>query len=156
MIRSEKRRRTISAQRRNGVIEIRVPAGMSHVEETMWIERMARRLDRRRSRAGDTDLARRARLLADQHFNGALVPESIRWADNMTTRWGSCTTDTGNVRLSARMQQFPAWVIDYVIVHEMSHLRYRRHGPRFWSLVNRYPLAERSRGFLIAKGGETD
>ena len=156
VIRSSRRRRTISAQRRNGVIEIRLPAGMSYAEEQMWIEKMARRLDRRHSPLGDDELARRAQRLADRHFGGELVPESVRWSDNMTTRWGSCTIDSGAIRLSSRMASFPAWVVDYVLTHEMAHLRYRSHGPRFWSLVNRYPLAERARGYLIAKGGETD
>jgi len=68
----------------------------------------------------------------------------------MTTRWGSCTIDSGVVRLSSKLREFPAWVVDYVIVHEMAHLRYRSHGPRFWALVNRYQLTERARGFLIA------
>ena len=54
------------------------------------------------------------------------------------------------------MREFPGWVIDYVLVHEVAHLRYAGHGPRFWSLVQRYPLAERARGYLIAKGGEAD
>jgi predicted metal-dependent hydrolase len=156
VIRSRRRRRTISAQRRNGVIEIRLPMGMSLEEERTWIERMARRLDRRRARSGDEDLDRRARRLADRYFGGQLVPESTRWSDNMTTRWGSCTIDSGAVRLSSKLREFPAWVVDYVMVHEMAHLRYRSHGPRFWALVNRYQLTERARGFLIAKGGEPD
>jgi predicted metal-dependent hydrolase len=156
VIRSPRRRRTISAQKRNGVIEIRLPMGMSPEDEQRWIERMAQRLDRRRARRGDDDLLARARRLAERHFAGDLVPESIRWSDNMTTRWGSCTIDSATVRLSSRMRDFPDWVIDYVIVHEIAHLRYRGHGPRFWALVNRYPLTERARGFLIAKGGEPD
>jgi predicted metal-dependent hydrolase len=47
-------------------------------------------------------------------------------------------------------------VLDYVIVHELAHLRYHGHGPRFRALVDRYPLAERARGFLIAKGLEPE
>jgi hypothetical protein len=80
----------------------------------------------------------------------------VRWSDQQTSRWGSCTIDTGAIRLSSRMREFPAWVVDYVLVHELAHLRYRSHGPRFWSLVARYPLAERARGYLIAKGGDAD
>ncbi|MEA2646658.1 MAG: hypothetical protein QOE92_1741 [Chloroflexota bacterium] len=154
VIRSSNHRRTISAQRRNGTIEVRIPADMSQAEEATWVARMVRRLNRRRRGASDNDLRARARSLADRYFGGDLLPESLAWSDNMTTRWGSCTIDTGAVRVSARMRDFPGWVIDYVLVHEMAHLRYRGHGPRFWSLVGRYPLTERARGYLLAKGGE--
>jgi predicted metal-dependent hydrolase len=45
----------------------------------------------------------------------------------------------------------PPWVLDYVIVHELAHLVVDGHGPVFDALVDRYPLAERARGYLIAK-----
>jgi predicted metal-dependent hydrolase len=41
-------------------------------------------------------------------------------------------------------------VLDYVIVHELAHLEVAGHNDRFWQLVNRYPLTERARGYLIA------
>ena len=153
VIRSARRRRTISAQRRGGAIEIRLPAGMSSAEEARWIERMTRRL-RRRPAPGDADLMQRSQQLSSRYLGGELKPTSVRWSDQQTTRWGSCTIDTGAIRLSSRMREFPSWVVDYVLVHELAHLRYRSHGPRFWSLVARYPLAERARGYLVAKGGE--
>ena len=96
----------------------------------------------------------RAQQLSSRYFAGELKPSSVRWSDQQTTRWGSCTVDTGAIRLSSRMREFPAWVINYVLVHELAHLRYLSHGPRFWSLVNRYPLTERARGYLIAKGSD--
>jgi hypothetical protein len=39
-------------------------------------------------------------------------------------------------------------------VHELAHLHVRGHGKSFWDLVDRYPLRERARGFLIARGVE--
>jgi hypothetical protein len=42
-------------------------------------------------------------------------------------------------------------VLDYVLVHELAHLLVETHGPDHDDLVNRFPLAERARGFLVAK-----
>ena len=50
----------------------------------------------------------------------------------------------------------PNWVIDYVLVHELTHLLVPGHGPDFWAWVNRYPRTERARGFLegVALAGQ--
>ena len=98
------------------------------------------------------DLVARARLLAERY--DLPLPTSIRWVSNQTQRWGSCTPEQRTIRLSDRMAGFPDWVVDYVIVHELAHLAELAHSKRFWSLVERYPLSERARGFLIAKSWE--
>jgi predicted metal-dependent hydrolase len=51
-----------------------------------------------------------------------------------TTRWGSCSAN-GRILLSWRLIHFPLSSIDYVIAHELAHLKEMNHGPRFWSLV---------------------
>lgn len=51
-----------------------------------------------------------------------------------TTQWGSCTAD-GRIRLNWRLIHFSLPLIDYVIAHELSHLREMNHGPRFWATV---------------------
>lgn len=50
------------------------------------------------------------------------------------TQWGSCTAD-GRIRLNWRLIHFALPVIDYVIAHELSHLREMNHSPRFWATV---------------------
>ena len=56
-----------------------------------------------------------------------------------------------SIRLSSRMTDFPDWVIDYVLIHELAHLSESGHGAAFKALMARYPKAERAEGYLIAK-----
>jgi len=72
----------------------------------------------------------------------------VRWVDNQNSRWGSCTPTDRSIRLSRRLQGMPSWVIDYVLVHELAHLLEAGHTPEFWEWVDRYPKAERAKGFL--------
>ena len=149
MVRSGRRRKTIQAYEVGGVLRVAIPASCSAEEEAHWVGVMVKRFERRRSTSA-VDLAARARRLAKEHE--LPVPASIRWVDNQQTLWGSCTYDDGSIRISSRLVAMPSWVLDYVIVHELAHLVVHGHGPEFAALVDRYPLAERARGFLIAKG----
>ena len=85
------------------------------------------------------------------------TPSSVRWVDNQQHRWGSCTPDERHDQDLHPPQGMPAWVVDYVIIHELVHLLVPSHGPRFWALVEHYPKAERARGFLegFSVGGQT-
>ncbi|MGZ5819819.1 MAG: M48 family metallopeptidase, partial [Burkholderiaceae bacterium] len=51
-----------------------------------------------------------------------------------TTQWGSCTAD-GKIRLNWRLIHFTLPLIDYVIAHELAHLREMNHSPKFWATV---------------------
>lgn len=156
VVRSARRRKTVQARMVDGVLRVHIPAGMTPEEEDRWVSEMAARMERRTA-ASRIDLAARARALAVQY--GLSAPASIRWVDNQESRWGSCTPQDRTIRISSRLSKEPAWVVDYVIVHELAHLSVAGHGPRFWRLVDRYPLAERARGFLMARGldsGEPD
>jgi predicted metal-dependent hydrolase len=157
--RSARRRRTVSAYREGDRTIVLLPARMSRAEELRWIDVMLERLDaqerRRAGRAarGDTELAERAAALSRRFLNGRAQASSVRWVSNQGSRWGSCTPVDGTIRLSDRMTAMPAWVVDYVLVHELAHLIEFGHGPRFQALVAGYPKAERARGYLL---GVTD
>jgi predicted metal-dependent hydrolase len=157
VVRSERRQRTISARVEQGVLVVHLPAHLSAEEEAHWVERMRQRvMGRRRSDELNRDdaLRRRAEELNRQYFASALTIRSIRYVANQERRWGSCTTATGDIRLSDRLASVPAWVRDYVIVHELAHLVRPDHSAAFWRLVRRYKLTERARGYLMALGME--
>jgi predicted metal-dependent hydrolase len=146
--RSKRRKKTAEARLRGNVIDIRIPAAASAADEQRFVDHFVSKFEKRR-RSALVDLEARARRLAADY--GLPVPESIRWVSNQSQRWGSCTPTDGSIRLSDRLAAFPGWVIDYVIVHELAHLVEINHNPAFWALVEPYPLAERARGYLIAK-----
>ena len=161
IIRSANRRKTISARWADAgsVIEVLAPASASDAELAPLIETLRGRLLRDKARAetaDDRDLARRAAELNRQYFEGKLRWHEIRYVTNQQRRYGSCTPATGAIRISHRVAAMPGWVLDYVLVHELAHLREPNHGPRFWKLVSRYPRTERARGYLMALGLESE
>src|SRR4051812_25202694 len=149
--RSKRRRRTVSAYRDGDRVVVMIPASLSRKEEAEWVETMLARLERseQRRKPSDAHLLRRAQELNDRYLGGLAAPESVRWVDNQLSRWGSCTPGDRTIRLSARLQGMPAWVIDYVLVHELAHLLEVGHDASFWAWVDRYPRSERAKGYLI-------
>ncbi|MFP5376812.1 MAG: YgjP-like metallopeptidase domain-containing protein [Acidimicrobiia bacterium] len=151
VIRSPRRRKTVQARQVGGVLHVSIPATMSAADEQRHVAEMVRRM-RRRTASSLVDLPARARALAAAH--GLERPASIRWVENQEWRWGSCTPVDRSIRISSRLASEPPWVLDYVVVHELAHLTFPGHGRAFWELVGRYPLTERARGFLMARGLE--
>lgn len=153
VIRSRKRKRTVSARFVDGVLEVSIPSWMSAAEERSWVHDMTERFAKA-NRRNDTDLSARARSLGRTYELPR--PASVRWVGDMRSRWGSCTIDTGAIRISDRLMSAPTWVLDYVLVHEMAHLVHPDHSPAFWAVVQRYPRAERAIGYLMGTGLRED
>ena len=157
VVRSPRRRKTITAERREGKVVVRLPAGMTRTEEKTWVHRMVSRLNEQervqRLNARRT-LESMAARLNREYFDDRLRWTSIRYVGNQRDRYGSCTPSDGAIRISDRVAGWPAWVREYIVMHELAHLLVPSHSARFHKLVERYPLTERARGFLIAKGWE--
>jgi predicted metal-dependent hydrolase len=98
-----------------------------------WLQRQARRVFEERVR----------------HFAAQLGVRCTRLAlSSAQTRWGSASAD-GSIRLNWRLIHFPPSSIDYVVAHELAHLRHMDHSPRFWDVVRSVlPGYEAERGRL--------
>jgi predicted metal-dependent hydrolase len=152
VVRSARRRRTVSAHRVGDRIVVSVPARISRAEEAKWVALMVERVlaSERKLRPSDAELMARARELSATYLGGRAAPSSVRWVDNMTSRWGSCTPVDGTIRLSRRLEGMPAYVVDYVLLHELAHLIVPGHGARFWKELAGFERLERATGYLEA------
>jgi predicted metal-dependent hydrolase len=83
-------------------------------------------------------LMQQAKHIFMQRLNHFAPILGVEWKklslSNASTRWGSATSD-GNIRLNWRLIHFKLDIIDYVVVHELSHLRVMDHSPMFWETV---------------------
>lgn len=157
VVRSPRRRKTIEATKDGNKVVVRLPATLTRSEARRWVRVMVERVKETEAleRLNEKrELQRRATELHDRYFSSRPALRSIRYVANQRDRYGSCTPADGTIRLSHVLADFPDWVRDYVIVHELAHLRAPDHSSYFWQLVRRYPYAERARGYLIAKGME--
>ena len=76
----------------------------------------------------------------------------MRFKDT-TSRWGSCTAD-GKLAFSWRIMMAPPTVIDYLVAHEVAHLKEMNHGPKFWALCRKLcPRTDEARAWLKRNGG---
>ena len=83
-------------------------------------------------------LMRQAKTLFTERLNHFAPQLQVHWRrmalSNAGTRWGSASAD-GSIRLNWRLIHTKMAVIDYVVAHELSHLRVMDHSPRFWDTV---------------------
>jgi predicted metal-dependent hydrolase len=159
-------RKTVRWTVSNGQVEVRAPVGISRQELSRMIEEIVEKVRKQRKRARkqqDFDLQARAEALNRQCFGGELDWHTIRWVNNMQKRLGSCTSGgstDGDIRISERICQWPGYVVDYVIAHELAHRKHPNHSKAFWAYLARYPDMERARGFIegiaFAEHGSAD
>jgi len=182
-VRHPRARRYLIRVTAEGTVRVTVPRGGSKREaaafaerERAWIERQLRARAEREQRERDrrtsngelgvanderSALERRALIarakrelppllldLAARH--GLAVSRiSIR---NQRSRWGSCSR-TGHICLNWRLVTMPEDVRDYVLIHELMHLKRMDHSPKFWKLVaEACPEYKKARAWLRSHG----
>lgn len=152
VIRSARRTRTVQARIVGNVAEIRIPARFTQQQEREAVQEMLKKLQRKvRSNAlTDDELHSRAQQLNRDVLKGRAKFSSIRWVSNQQRRWGSCSVGTGEIRISHRLQEVPDYVLDAVIVHELTHTFIANHSKEFYAWADRAPQAERAKGYLEA------
>jgi predicted metal-dependent hydrolase len=164
-VRHRRARRYVLRVETDGRVRITIPRGGSRREadafahrQREWIARQRARLlrapamtveERRVLRArAERELPPRLLALAAQ-FGLTVTRVSIR---SQRTRWGSCGRD-GHISLNWRLVKMPDWVRDYVLIHELMHLRRLDHSPRYWALVaEACPAYLDARRWLAANG----
>jgi predicted metal-dependent hydrolase len=168
-VRHPRARRYVIRVRPDGSVRITLPrwGSRQHAElfaeqQRPWIERQKARVEQKRITGVHhppevvRDLRRRAirELPVQLHglagCHGLVVSRvSIR---NQRSRWGSCSP-SGHISLNWRLILMPDTVREYVLIHELMHLRRPDHSPHFWRLVAQAcPDYERSRRWLRENG----
>lgn len=137
---------------RDGTIELAVPSFMDDVQiiqsARSLVAKIKKQQEHNSKNLSDSELYERALHLARVWLGSELEPSSVVWSDQQTTLWGSCTPSTGRIRISTMLRGMPQWVIDGVLVHELSHLKYSDHGDDFKDFAAQYPKIAQADAFL--------
>ena len=150
VIRSARRKKSISAYRQGGRIVISIPARLSKADERAIVPEMIAKIrDQEASKTpGEAELASRIdQLLTELAPEITARPASVVWRP-MRERWGSCTSVDRSIRISDRLKLAPEYALDYVLFHEAIHLQHFDHGEEFTAILNRFEDSELASAYL--------
>ncbi len=146
---SSRRVKSATANWRAGRLVVMLPAHLNGREREQMIDWLVERASRshRTIHQSDQGLLERALDLAPSYI-GDVTPTSVRFVANQRTRWGSCSSGTGEIRITDRLRGAPGWVLDVVLIHELCHLVHPNHSPAFHELADRAPKRIEAEAFL--------
>lgn len=163
-VRHRRARRYVLRVDHDGRVRVTIPRGGSQREAAAFCLRHLDWITGQRARAGSPTLGieeRRAlRARAGVELPARLRALAAGYRLNVTrvsirdqrTRWGSCGRD-GHICLNWRLVRMPPWVRDYVMIHELMHLRRLDHSAAYWALVaDACPEYEQARRWLREHG----
>lgn len=146
-------RRTLSLSVRDGKLVVRAPRKISKskIEEAIasrkkWIENNIKKQTIKAKNHPEPTPEEEARLRKEARE--VLTAKTLKYADIMgikygrititgaKTRFGSCSSK-GNISYSYRLMTYPEEAIDYVVVHELSHILEMNHSPRFYAVIEK-------------------
>jgi hypothetical protein len=145
-------RRYVVRVRDDGTVRVTVPRWGSKREakafaesQRAWIDRQLARAAQRRVQPREempAELERELRASATRELPPRLLELATRYGlsvvrvsvRNQRWRWGSCSPN-GHICLNWRLVRMPDWIRDYVLIHELMHLKRMDHSPKFWKLV---------------------
>lgn len=143
----------------DGTILVRVPVRLPKRRVGDILKQVSTRLDKAvelHTRRTDEALQARAEQINRKYLQGQIRWNAIRWVGNMQTRLGSCTrggSTDGEIRISDKIKDWPEWVVDYVIAHELLHRKHPNHSRTFWEeLKAAYPRTDQALGFIQGVG----
>ena len=146
---NKENRKTASAKiSRDQRVHISLPKGLTEQQEATLTGKV---LSRVFSSYFLKDVSDRVHHFNKLHFHEHI--ENVRLKNN-ASNWGSCSSDN-NINLSSRLLFAPQDVIDYVIIHELSHLKEMNHSDRFWAIVRNIMPDYKQKEDWLSINGET-
>lgn len=165
LIRSD--RKTLGLQVKDSRVIVRAPrrVTLQQIERFVrehedWIENALSRQAAKQAAHPEPTAAERAEYI--RLAKEVLPQRTAYWAERMglsptqiritsaRRRFGSCSSE-GHICYSWRLMQYPPEAIDYVVVHELAHLKYMNHSPAFHALVARYLPDHKARRALLKR-----
>lgn len=147
-VRHRRAKRYVLRVEHDGLVRVTIPRGGSRREAEAFVARNRDWIEEQRSRAPKPVLSGEQRSLFVRRARVELPARLRELADalgltvthvtirNQRSRWGSCGRG-GDICLNWRLVMMPLWVRDYVLIHELMHLRRFDHSAEYWRLVAR-------------------
>ncbi|NNF22721.1 MAG: M48 family metallopeptidase [Saprospiraceae bacterium] len=143
---SESDRKTMSGKIDGDIILINAPNTLTPQKRGSMIERLLSRL---LSAYFLPEIEERVYYFNSLYFNENIG--RVRMKYNVSN-WGSCSSKK-NINLSSRLLMAPQDIVDYVIIHELAHLREMNHSPEFWSIVKKIMPGYRQKELWVKENG---